>query len=83
MRPRRFDGAGIIRRVVARAPGMPQHALVAPNGRILAYLQPVPGLPLDKYVGRSMGVYGQRFRRQDLRNDFIQVRAMMPVRLLP
>lgn len=83
MRPRQFDGAGVIRRVVARTPNMPQHALVAPNGRILAYLQPVPGLPLDQYVGRPMGVYGNRSHRQDLRNDFIVVRAMMPVRLQP
>ncbi len=83
MQPRRFDGAGIIRRVVARTPGMPQHVLVAPNGRILAYLQPVRGLPLDQYVGRPMGIYGQRSHRQDLRNDFIVVRAMMPVRLQP
>jgi len=81
--PPRFDGAGIIRRVAARTPGTPKHVLVAPNGRILAYLQAVPGLPLDRYVGRPMGVFGRRSRRADLQNDFIVVRAMMPVRLLP
>ena len=81
--PPRFDGAGIIRRVAPRTPGTPEHVLVAPNGRILAYLQAVPGLPLDRYVGRPMGVFGRRSRRADLQNDFIVVRAMMPVRLLP
>jgi hypothetical protein len=78
-----FDGAGIIRRVVVRGPGMPQHVLVAPNGRILAYIQAVPGLPLDKYVGQPMGLIGKRTRRQDLKSDLIVVRAMMPVRLIP
>jgi hypothetical protein len=78
-----FDGAGIIKRVRQIRPGLPQYAIVAPDGRFLAYLQPVRGLPMERYVGRSMGIYGQRSRRPDLRGDYIVVRAMQPVRLLP
>jgi hypothetical protein len=78
-----FDGAGIIKRVRQVRPGLPQYAIVAPDGRFLAYLQPVRGLPLERYVGRSMGVYGQRSHRPELRGDYIVVRAMQPVRLRP
>jgi hypothetical protein len=74
---RRFDGAGIIRRV-GRA-GLPAHALVAPNGRLLAYLQGAPGIDLDRYVGRAFGLNGPRGFRADLNADFIDVRRMTPV----
>ena len=78
-----FDGAGIIKLVRQTRPGLPRYALVAPNGRFLAYLQPVRGLALERYVGRSMGVYGRRTHRRDLGGDHIVVRAMRPVRLIP
>lgn len=78
-----FDGAGIIKRVRQVRPGLPRYAIVAPDGRFLAYLQPVRGLALERYVGRSMGIYGRRTHRPDLRGDNIVVRAMQPVRLLP
>lgn len=81
--PARFDGAGIIRRVQPAGRGMPSYGLFAPDGRLLAYLQPVPGLPMHRYVGRPMGVYGRRTHRPEWRSDYIVVRAMMPVRLLP
>jgi hypothetical protein len=81
MRP--FDGAGIIQRAGANAPGMPRHVLIAPNGRFLAFLQAGPGVNLDRFVGRPMGLYGARTRRADMRADFIVVQSMMPVRLQP
>jgi len=82
-RENQFDGAGIIKKVRRVRPGLPTYALVTPDGRFLAYLHPVRGLPLERYVGRAMGVYGRRRYRRDLGGDFIVVRAMQPVRLLP
>jgi uncharacterized protein YraI len=78
-----FDGAGIIKRVRPVRLGLPRYAIVAPDGRFLAYLAPVRGLPLERYVGRPMGIYGRRTHRPDLRGDYIVVRGMQPVRLLP
>lgn len=79
----RFDGAGIIRRIQSPRPGFPPYGLFAPNGRFLAYLQPVRGLPLERYLNQPMGVIGRRIHRPEWGADFITVRAMMPVRLLP
>ena len=81
--PIRFDGAGVVQRVPGGAPGTPTHMLVAPGGQTLAYLQPDAGINLDAYVGRPMGVYGKRWHRPDLRTDFIVVRELAPVKLLP
>ena len=77
----RFDGAGIVQRSALSYGGAPRHVLLAPNGRILAYLQGEAGLNLDQYLGRSMGIIGRRAYRGDLQADFIVVRNLVPVRL--
>jgi hypothetical protein len=81
--PGGFDGAGIVQRAVTPVPGGPQHVLLAPNGRILAYLYPDRGVNLDAYVGRPMGLVGPRAYRPELQADLIVVRGMVPVRLAP
>lgn len=78
-----LDGAGIVQQAATPIPGGPRHVLLAPNGRILAYLYPDRGINLDAYVGRSMGILGPRAYRPDYRADVIVVRGMVPVRLLP
>ncbi|MEX0702757.1 MAG: SH3 domain-containing protein [Planctomycetales bacterium] len=79
--PERFDGAGIVQRAAGAPPGAPAHALVAPNGRILAYLQAEPGIDLDRHVGHELGLYGERGYRSDLGTDLLRVRGLVPVRL--
>ncbi len=79
--PRRFDGAGVIQRSVSSIANAPHFVLTAPNGRMLAYLQPAPGVDLKPYVGQSMGVIGQRSYRQELQAELIVVRSLQPVRL--
>ncbi len=81
--PGGLDGAGIVQRAVTPVPGGPQHVLLAPNGRILAYLYPDRGVNLDAYVGRPMGIVGPRAYRPELQADLIVVRGMVPVRLAP
>lgn len=77
----KFDGAGIIQRIRGGRPGAPPHALIAPDGRILAYLRAVQGINLDRYLGQAMGVYGDRSHHPALQTDYIVVRGMTPVRL--
>lgn len=81
MLPRKYDGAGIVQRSALNRPGWPQHVLIAPDGRVLTYLQAGPGVDLDRYVGMSMGMIGQRGFRQDLNADLLVVRQAAPVRL--
>ncbi len=80
-RTSQFDGAGIIQRAVGSPPGGPQHVLLTPNGRVLAYLQATPGVNLDAYVGRAMGLHGQRTHRPDLQGELLIVNDAVPVRL--
>lgn len=79
----RFDGAGIIQRAATTYPGAPGYVLLAPNGRVLAYLEPAAGLNLDPYIGQSVGVLGPRHQRRDLRAEVIIVHGLSPVRLVP
>jgi hypothetical protein len=79
--PKSFDGAGIIQRAATNFRSGPQFVLVAPGGRVLAYLQPAPGVDLNAYVGQAMGVIGQRSYRQELQGELIVVRSLTPVRL--
>lgn len=77
----RFDGAGIVQRITGAAPGRPSHVLLAPDGRLLAFLVAEPGVNLDLYLGREMGLNGDRGYRQELGADLIRVRSLTPVRL--
>ncbi len=78
-----LDGAGIISRLPIPRPGVPQHILVAPDGRLLAYLQADRGVNLDAHLGQSVGVIGRRTQEQRLRSDLIIVQKLTPVQLQP
>ena len=85
----RFSGAGIVQRSATTYSGAPRHVLLAPNGRILAYLQSEqrgdaqPTVNLDRFLGRAMGVVGARSFRRELQTDLIIVREVSPVKLKP
>jgi|GEM_PF-1348682 len=81
--PPKFDGAGIIQRSATTQANGATHVLLAPNGRVLTYLQAGSGINLDAYLGRSMGLTGPRSFRHELNADFMIVRRLTPVRLLP
>lgn len=78
----RFGGAGIIQRSGANQPSLPKHVLVHPNGQRLAYLQG-DGVDLDKYLGESMGLEGERSYRPELKSDLMIVKGLQPVKLKP
>ncbi|MFM8289944.1 MAG: hypothetical protein ACKOGA_24900 [Planctomycetaceae bacterium] len=75
-----FDGAGII--APAGRPGLPPFALVAPSGKLLAYLAPAPGVNLRSWDRREAGVVGRRVFDPRLQADVIAVTAVSPVRLM-
>jgi len=79
--PGAFDGAGVIQRAAAASPGMPRHVLLAPSGRVLAYLQAAPGVNLDQFAGQSMGLIGPRAFHPQLNADVLTVQRLAPVRL--
>lgn len=79
----RFDGAGIIRRNNNAFGFAPQYVLVAPDGRLLAYLDQTQNVDLAPYVGHAMGITGQRGFDPRLNADRIAVRRLTPVQLAP
>ncbi len=81
--PAGFAGAGLVQPMAKTFPGGPQFALIAPSGKLLAYLQPAAGVDLRRYNGQSMGIVGDRQFRQDWGADTITVRGLQPVQLRP
>lgn len=81
--PPRFDGAGIVERAAGKPGTGPRYVLLAPEGRVLAYLQPAPGVNLEQWVRRPAGVVGTRSFRPELKADLIVVKGLTPVRLGP
>lgn len=78
-----LSGAGLVQRLPQPWAGGFTHALVDPQGKLLAVLQAGPGTNLDTHVGRSVGVVGPRGFDPRLRTDVIQVRQLVPVQLAP
>ncbi len=76
-----LTGAGVVQRVEGAPPGTPPYALVTPDGRLLAYLHPGPGVQIDQYLGHGMGLIGQRSHDPQLGTDVIVVQKLVPVQL--
>jgi hypothetical protein len=83
LRQPRFDGAGIVERSALTRRGTPRYVLLAPTGRVLAYLVPAPGVSLEEWIGRAAGVNGSRLPHSELKSDLITVNRLTPVRLVP
>ena len=79
--PNGFAGAGLVQPMSKTFPGGPQYALIAPDGKLLAYLQPAAGVDLRRNAGQAMGIIGDRQFRQDWGADTITVRGLQPVQL--
>ena len=55
-----YDAQGVLVPVHSRTGRAPPYALVDANGRVLKYVSPSPGLNLHRYLGKQIGVMGQR-----------------------
>ncbi|MFP6768849.1 MAG: SH3 domain-containing protein [Planctomycetaceae bacterium] len=76
-----FSGAGIVRPIATGHPRLPRFVLVAPDGRLLTFLQPVAGINLAGWVNRQVGLTGPRRFHGDLQSDLLTVQTIRPVRL--
>ena len=80
----RFVGAGIVQRApTPRHQFAPPFHLVAPNGKHLAWLVADPGVDLTPWVGKAVGLSGERSKFPQLQSDMIRVTGASPVRLAP
>jgi hypothetical protein len=76
-----LDGAGIVR--AANSPTGPGHVLTDLNGKILAVLRAAQGVDLNAWIGKSVGVVGERRFDSARQTDVIEVRQFVPVQLAP
>jgi len=56
----KFDGVGRLTPVHSRRPGAPRFALTDAGGNVVTFVTPETDLPLANYVGRVIGLTGQR-----------------------
>jgi hypothetical protein len=56
----RYDAVGYLMPIVGARPGMPQYQLTDKDGRSLSLVTPRPGINLNAYVKKRVGMYGQR-----------------------
>lgn len=77
-----LNGAGILQKMQA-PPGFPGYILIAPNGRMLAYVDPAPGVSMDEWVGKPAGIIGRRSRDDGYNMDVIRAQRVVPVKLSP
>jgi hypothetical protein len=55
-----FDSVGRLTRVQSPKLGAPRYALVDDQGNILTYVSPAPGINMQYYLGRRIGINGVR-----------------------
>ncbi len=55
-----FDAVGRLTRVLPAKLGAPRYALVDDQGNVLAYVSPAPGMNMQYYLGRRIGINGTR-----------------------
>jgi Bacterial SH3 domain len=58
--PNRYDGVGKLAPVVSQRPNAPRYALIDDSNQVVSFVTPAPGVDLQAYVGKSVGVSGQR-----------------------
>ena len=75
----RFDGVGQLTQVVSPKLGAPRYALTDRSGDVRCYVTPVPGVHLQDYVGREVGVIGTRGYMPEQRASHIMVRHVTPL----
>jgi len=75
----RFDGVGRLTQVDSPKHGGPRYALVDADGKVRSYVTPAPGVKVQSYLGRPVGVIGTRGYVPEERTSHIMARRVMPL----
>lgn len=62
----RFDGRGWLLPVVSKRYSAPPYALLNGEGEILTYVTPAPGINLNRFMRKQVGIFGQRSQAEFL-----------------
>ncbi len=77
-----LNGAGVLHYIQGPA-GFPAYGLVAPDGRLLAYVSPEQGVLLTQWLGKPVGIVGRRAMDPALGRDHIHAQKLVPIQLAP
>jgi uncharacterized protein YgiM (DUF1202 family) len=75
----RFDGVGRLAQVVSPKLGAPRYALLGDAGEVLCYVSPAPGVNLQHYLGRRIGVVGTRGQVPEQNAALVTARHVAPL----
>jgi hypothetical protein len=75
----RYDGMGRLTRVAPNRAGTARYALVDGKGDIRAYVNPAPGVNMNYYVGRQVGITGSRTVAADQRSEYVTAKHITPL----
>jgi len=75
----RYDAVGRLTEVTPAKPGAPRYALVDDSGAIRSYLTSSPGVRLQNYLGREIGVNGTRAYLVEQRAEHVLARQITPI----
>ncbi|MEM8946164.1 MAG: SH3 domain-containing protein [Planctomycetota bacterium] len=74
-----FAAAGMLKPVVSQRPKAPEFALVDDEGKVVSFITPTPDLDLQPYVGRRIGVHGNRGYMPEYRRAHVTAGRVTPL----
>ncbi len=66
-----YDGVGWLKPVYSAKGTAPPYALVDIDGKVLQFVTPAPGLNLNHYVKRPIGIFGQKSYLANLKSSHV------------
>jgi hypothetical protein len=75
----RYDAVGVLRPVVSKRPGAPQFALVDARGQVVSFVSATPDVNLQPYLGRRVGVVGNRGFIPEFHRTHVTAGRVMPL----
>ncbi len=75
--PSPFDAQGVLKRVTSERRIAPPYALVDDHGNIVTLIAPAPGLNLQTYLGKSIGVFGPQRQLPSFRRGLLTAQRVV------
>lgn len=73
----RYDAVGYLMPVIAIRPGLPPYQLTDKDGKTIQYVSPAPGVNLNRYVKKQVGLYGQRGYLETLKKQHLMAERVV------
>ena len=74
-----YDATGLLKPVVSQRHKAPQFALVDEQGAVVSFVTPTPELDLKPFVGRRIGVHGDRGYMPEYRRAHVTAGRVTPI----